>query len=269
VSPKLVACDVDGTVLRSDGTISPRTREALARVEDSGAALVFASGRPPRWMRPIAEETGHRGLAICANGALVYDLHTERVVTSFLLDEGTLRKAIRALRERIPDAAFGVEYGTSFAYEPSYVLRWDGDQPDVAVVHADQLLERPAAKLLLRHAGYESDDLLDTAREVLQDLVEVTHSTRSGPGLLEISAQGVSKASTLARLCEERGVAAEDVLAFGDMPNDLPMLAWAGTAYAMANAHPAVLAAVPRHTASNDDDGVAAVLERVFGEPPG
>jgi Cof subfamily protein (haloacid dehalogenase superfamily) len=265
VWPQLVACDLDGTVVRTDGTISPRTRKALARVEDSGAALVFVTGRPPRWLHPVAEETGHRGLAICANGALVYDLHEERVVESFLLDAATLRKAVDLLRRRIPDAAFAVEYGASFAHEPSYVLRWDVGRPDIEIVDVDRLMERPAAKLLLRHEGREADDLLAVARDVLVDLVEVTHSTPSGPGLIEISALGVSKASTLARLCEERGVAPEAVLAFGDMPNDLPMLAWAGTAYAMANAHPEVLQAVDRHTASNDDDGVAVVLERVFG----
>jgi Cof subfamily protein (haloacid dehalogenase superfamily) len=263
--PQLVACDLDGTVVRSDGTISPRTREALARVEESGATLVLVTGRPPRWLHPVAEETGHRGLAICANGALVYDLHGEKVVESFLLDAATLRTAIAALREGIPDAAFGVEYGTSFAHERSYVLRWDVGGPSVEIVDADRLVERPAAKLLLRHERREADDLLAAARDVLQDLVEVTHSSASGAGLLEISALGVSKASTLARLCAERGVPPSGVLAFGDMPNDLPMLAWAGTAYAMANAHPDVLAAVHRHTASNDDDGVAVVLERAFG----
>ena len=93
--------------------------------------------------------------------------------------------------------------------------------------------------------------------------MEVTHST-VGPALLELSAAGVSKATTLARLCAELGVDAADVVAFGDMPNDLPMLAWAGTAYAVANAHPSVLAAVERRAASNDEDGVAQVLEQLF-----
>jgi len=264
VWPQLVACDLDGTVVRTDGTISPRTRDALAGVEDSGAALVFVTGRPPRWMHPVAEQTGHRGLAICANGALVYDLHQERVVESFLLDAATLREAIHTLREQIPGAAFAVEYETSFAHEQSYVLRWDVGSPSVEIVDVDRLMDRPAAKLLMRHEGRDADDLLAVARDVVEDLVEVTHSTRSGPGLIEVSALGVSKASTLARLCEQLGVTAEGVLAFGDMPNDLPMLAWAGTAYAMANAHPDVLQAVDRHTASNDEDGVAAVLERVF-----
>ena len=81
---------------------------------------------------------------------------------------------------------------------------------------------------------------------------------------MEISAPGVSKASGLARFCAERGVAAGQVLAFGDMPNDLPMLVWAGRAYAMANAHPQVLQEVGRVAPSVHDDGVAVVLEELY-----
>jgi len=127
------------------------------------------------------------------------------------------------------------------------------------------LLDGPLTKLLVRHEDRTSDDLLAAARAAVGDLAELTHSTPSGGALLEISASGVSKATTLARFCAGRGIDAADVLAFGDMPNDLPLLAWAGTPYAVANAHPDVLAAVERHTASNDDDGVAHVLERTFG----
>lgn len=262
--PRVVACDLDGTVLRSDMSVSPRTRAALAAVEEAGATLIFVTGRPPRWMGPVADQIDHRGLAICANGALVYDLHTERVVESFLLDAETLRAAIESLAKEIPGARFGVEYGTRLAREDGYRVRWDPDSPEISVVEPERLYERPAAKLLLRHEERHVDELLAVAREVLTDLAEATHSSPTGHGLLEISALDVSKASTLARVCAERGVAREDVLTFGDMPNDLPMLAWAGTAYAMANAHPDVLAAVDRHTAGNDQDGVAAILERLF-----
>ena len=95
-------------------------------------------------------------------------------------------------------------------------------------------------------------------------LAELTHSSLDG--LVEISATGVSKATTLELLCTERGIPADCVLAFGDMPNDLPLLAWAGRGIAVANAHPSVLAAVTEHTASNDDDGVALVLEQLLAD---
>ena len=110
-----------------------------------------------------------------------------------------------------------------------------------------------------------SDELLDAAREIVGDQATLTHSSSGlGGALLEISAPGVSKATTLELLCEQRGLTFEDVLAFGDMPNDLPLLSWAGSGWAMANAHPDVLAAVDDVTTINDDDGVARVLEDVF-----
>jgi hydroxymethylpyrimidine pyrophosphatase-like HAD family hydrolase len=116
---------------------------------------------------------------------------------------------------------------------------------------------------MLRHDALLADALLERAQEVVGHLAELTHSN-SGDGLLEISAAGISKATTLARLCEERGVGREAVLAFGDMPNDLPMLRWAGHSVAVAGAHPDVLAAADEVTAANDDDGVALVLERCW-----
>jgi len=126
----------------------------------------------------------------------------------------------------------------------------------------EHLLSADVVKLLARHEELGSDELLSLAKSAVPEGAELTHS--SSDGLLEISAAGVSKASGLATVCAELGVAADDVVAFGDMPNDLPMLAWAGTGVAVANAHPEVLAAADEVTASNDDDGVAAYLSRWF-----
>jgi len=258
--PQLVATDLDGTLVRSDGTVSARTVRALRAVERAGAAVVFVTGRPPRWLAEVVEATGHTGLAVCANGAVLYDLHTERVLETFPLAEEVGLAVVRALRAALPEVGFAVETEAGFGHEAGYVPRWPPPQARVAPV--EELLDAPAVKLLARHGGLDADELLAAAREVVGDLVECTHSSRDG--LVEISASGVSKASTLARVCAERGLGAPDVLAFGDMPNDLPMLAWAGTPYAVANAHPDVLAAVPRRTASNDEDGVAQVLERLY-----
>jgi Cof subfamily protein (haloacid dehalogenase superfamily) len=260
--PRLVATDLDGTVVRSDGTISARTVAALEAVEKAGSTLVFVTGRPPRWMPEVAEQTGHHGLAVCANGALVYDLHTERVIEEHLISPDVLREVMDALLREMPDVAFGVDYGLSFIYGTGYDPRWDGELTASRLVEAEELTNLPAAKLLVQHGVLDPDMLLARARAAAGDLATFTHSGYGG--LLEVSAAGVSKASALARLCEERGIAAEDVLAFGDMPNDLPMLAWAGQAYAVANAHAEVLAAVPAHTASNDEDGVAQVLEKLY-----
>ena len=259
--PRLVASDLDGTLVRSDLTVSSHTRDLLARVEQAGSLFVMVTGRPPRWMAPVAEQTGHRGLAVCANGAIAYDLQTEQVVRSSLISADAAAAVVAALRRDVPGIAFAVEKGVAgFGREASYVPKWDPGE--VAVAPIEELLADGVVKLLARHEELGSDELLAAARSSLGDAVECTHS--SGDGLLEISAAGISKASGLASLAEEWDVAAADVVAFGDMPNDLPMLAWAGRSVGMANAHPDVLAAVDEVTASNDDDGVAQVLERWF-----
>jgi Cof subfamily protein (haloacid dehalogenase superfamily) len=262
-APRVVATDLDGTIVRTDGTISARTRAALTAAEAAGAMVVIVTGRPPRWLHGIAEDTGHHGLAICANGALVYDLRTERVVESHPLQVADARRLVDELRAAIPGLAFGVEgVELGFAHEASYQPRWTTDANTV-VAEIETLLSEPVAKLLGRHEDMGSDELLARARAVVGDqLATLTHSSRDG--LLEISAAGISKASTLETVCAERGFGARDAVAFGDMPNDLPMLAWAGHSVAVANAHPDVLAVAAEVTASNDDDGVAKVLERWF-----
>jgi hydroxymethylpyrimidine pyrophosphatase-like HAD family hydrolase len=244
--------------------VSVRSREALAAAERAGAMVVIVTGRPPRWLSGIADSTGHRGIAVCANGALVYDLHSESVVEAHPIEVEDARRLVETLRDGIPGLSFGVEgVDSGFAHEPSYRPRWSTD-PGTVVADIEKLLVGPVAKLLGRHEGMGSDELLARARQVVgEELAQLTHSSRDG--LLEISAAGISKASTLAAVCAERGLGADDVVAFGDMPNDLPLLAWAGHSVAVAGAHPEVLAAVDEVTAGNDDDGVALVLERWFG----
>jgi Cof subfamily protein (haloacid dehalogenase superfamily) len=264
---RMVATDLDGTVIRSDGTISARTRAALGTADGAGAVILLVTGRPPRWLRGIAEQTGHRGLAICANGALVFDLATETVIGSHPLPVETLQHLVEVLREAIPGIAFAVErVDDGFHHEPAYHPRWDSDQ-SLITAEIDSLLEVPASKLLARHNSFGADDLLAAARVAVGDETVATLTHSSADGLLEISAAGVSKASALTDYAAEHGIAASEVIAFGDMPNDLPMLAWAGHSVAVANAHPEVLEAADEVTASNDDDGVAAVLEREFGRP--
>jgi Cof subfamily protein (haloacid dehalogenase superfamily) len=265
--PLLVATDLDGTIVRTDGTLSARTVAALSRVERAGATLVIVTGRPPRWMHGIAEAVAHHGLAICANGALVYDLRTEQVVEQHLIPAAAVREAVERLRAALPELGFAVDSPDGIVYEPGYDrLGWDRSSMIGQLADDDAgLLGRPCAKLLARHPSMDADELLKRALPLVGDIVTPTHS--NGTRLLEISALGVSKATSLARLCAKRGIEAPDVVAFGDMPNDLPMLTWAGRSYAVANAHPLVLAAVDHHTAAHDEDGVAQVLESLFPAP--
>ena len=258
-----VACDLDGTLLRSDGTLDARTIKALESVEAAGAIVVICTARPARWMRPLAEATGHHGVAICANGGVVWDLHTDTPIEEFPLEPEIAREIVAALQAGLPGGHWAVERTDGFGHEPSYEPRWP--VPDDTVIEAvDVLVSQPSVKLLLRHADLMADELLQQARGLVGHLAELSHSN-SADSLLEIAAAGVSKASALTRVCAERGIASADVVAFGDMPNDLPMLRWAGHAVAVANAHADLLAAADEVTASNDDAGVARVLERLFG----
>jgi hypothetical protein len=260
--PLLVATDLDGTIIRGDGTISERTVAAFARVEAAGALFVLVTGRPPRVMRSIAETFGHRGTAICANGALAYDMRTEMIEALHLIPPSALAAAAAALRAAVPGIGIAVEYPDGHLADPAYqALNWDVNQ-SLPRVADDVLFSRPASKLLGRHFGYGCDDLLALALPALDGLVSVTHS--NSKGLVEASALGASMATVVAEIAAVHGIGRESVIAFGDMPNDLPMLTWAGMSCAVANAHPAVLAATTRVIGSNDEDGVAAYLETLY-----
>jgi HAD superfamily hydrolase (TIGR01484 family) len=260
--PRLVATDLDGTIVREDGTISARTVAAFSRVERAGAQFVLVTGRPPRAMREIARIFAHRGTGICSNGALAYDMATGEVTAVELIPPRQLAAAVRRLREAVPGIGIAVEYPDGRALDHLFQpVMFDVGTPGPRL-DDEALAARPAAKLLGRHLGYSCDDLLALTGPLLADLVAVTHS--SARGLIEAAPVGVSKATAVARVAASAHVPAAEVIAFGDQPNDLPLLTWAGTSCAVANAHPRVLAAATCVIASNDDDGVARVLESLY-----
>jgi Cof subfamily protein (haloacid dehalogenase superfamily) len=279
--PRLIATDLDGTLLRDDKTVSARTIAALGAAEDAGIEVFFVTGRPPRWMHVI---TGHfrpapptaangggtrrsisrHAVAICANGAAVYDLHRDLLLAAYPLAARDALTIVATLRAAAPGTTFAVERTGGFHYEPEYTAHFT--EPDSVIAPIEELLaydsDQPVLKLLAEHPTADPDTFLAAARGIAGEHAEFTRSSPSA--LLEISGMGVSKATTLARCCAERGITADEVVAFGDMPNDLAMLSWAGTSYAMANAHPDVLAATTHRTAANEDDGVALVIVRIL-----
>ncbi|WP_435172622.1 HAD family hydrolase [Actinacidiphila sp. bgisy145] len=262
--PRLIATDLDGTLLRDDKTISQRTTAALAAAEDAGVEVFFVTGRPLRWMGVVAQHLAGHGMAIAANGAAVYDLRAGTLIEAFPLPEDDALAIAHALRAAIPGTTFAVERTFCFRREPGYPqIEADGS---AARADIEELLasdrEQPLLKLLAKHPSLDPDEFLATAHTLVGRHGEVTRSSESA--LLEISGTGVSKATTLAKCCAERGVTAAEVVAFGDMPNDLAMLSWAGLSYAVANAHPRVLATTTYRTESNNDDGVARVIERLL-----
>ncbi|WP_369140467.1 HAD family hydrolase [Modestobacter versicolor] len=259
--PKLIVSDLDGTLLRSDETISDATLAELRRWSDAGVPLVIATGRPPRWMLGVRERLGG-GIAICCNGAVLLDLAPFTVLDEDPLTPDVLSAITGELRRRQPGTWFAVEYGDQFRHEPVYQPRWDVNAPGVAVATLAEMVSQPVAKLLARHEDLPRDEFVDLVSDVVGATATVTNS--STDALAEISARGVTKASGLARLAAERGLDAGDVVYFGDMPNDLAAFDWVreggGRAVAMANAHADVLAAATDVTELNDADGVAAFL---------
>ncbi len=264
--PRLVASDIDGTLIRSDGTLSPRTIDVLDRLYQRGVPTVLVTGRPVRWLRQLYDQMAEPLPAICANGAVVYDPDTDEVLRAAPLDVDLLLDVTKRLREAVPDVALAVEVedGRSFWYEEAWPVRWEGEHQSVRVLSTpEELVSAPAVKVLARSASAEPDAFFDLVSRTLGGLAETTHS--SSTALVEISAAGVTKAAGLAWLCEREGFTAADVVAFGDMPNDVPMLTWVGHAVAMGNAHPAVVEVADEVTATNDEDGVAAYLSSLFG----
>ncbi|WP_239310412.1 MULTISPECIES: HAD family hydrolase [unclassified Frankia] len=260
--PALVATDLDGTLIRTDGSVSARTRAALHRVSGAGALVVFVTGRPTRVMAEIVAQTGASGLAICANGAIAYDLDSHRVVRHRTLDVTTALRLATEIRAAIPDVSFAVESGSQFGREPAFSTIWPDPHERVGDI-TELLLTMPATKLLVRRELCET--MLASARATIVGIAgSAAEVTTSSHDLVEIAGAGVSKGVALAEIAEQYNMPARNTIAFGDMPNDLPMFAWAGHAVAVANAHPDVLAAADEITASNDADGVAHVIERIF-----
>ncbi|MEO3972829.1 Cof-type HAD-IIB family hydrolase [Streptomyces sp. CAU 1734] len=269
IAPRLIATDLDGTLLRDDKTVSDRTVAALAAAEAAGIEVFFVTGRPARWMQVVSDHVQGHGLAICANGAAVVDLHAGgELLKVHALDRVTALDVVHALRVAAPGTTFGVETAGGFHHEPEYPQLFSHDAGTI-VAAAEKLLrvenpasDAPVIKVLAHHRELEPDAFLALARAAVGDLASLTRSSPSS--LLEISRAGISKASTLALCCAERGISADEVVAFGDMPNDIEMLTWAGTSYAMGNAHPDVIAAASGRTASNTEDGVAVVIEEIL-----
>lgn len=261
---RMVALDLDGTLLRRDGSVSARTLTTLKMIQDAGILLALVTARPPRRLREIAQRTGIRGLAICSNGAVVYDLTADRIEQQNAILVEHAHALVTGLRAVLPGVAFAIEAGARYGCEPHYAIPGEhsDDSVDAAMLRADALTlcELGATKLIVQHEASELLDLLRSVRELAGEL-SVTHS---GSNFVEVAAVGTTKAVALALLCERHGIAAGEVVAFGDMPNDLPMLTWAGHSVAVANAHAEVLAVVHSVTASNDEDGVARSLEEFF-----
>jgi hydroxymethylpyrimidine pyrophosphatase-like HAD family hydrolase len=219
-------------------------------------------------MSEVVSQTGHRGTALCGNGAVVYDLAAEQVLHARTLPADVVLEVARRLTDALPDATFAVETVHGFRRTSTYVARWDAGAEAVIGDLPSLLADDPGVvKLLCRSESRLSDDMLARAIPALDGLAAPTHSNPND-GLLEISALGVGKASALAELAHQWGIDQADVVAFGDMPNDVDMIGWAGRGFAMRGGHADVLAVAHDVAPPVTEDGVAQVLERLLATLP-
>ena len=265
--PKLIATDLDGTIVAHYGEITQRTIDVFRRAHELGIEIFFVTGRPPRWMPEIREAFGF-GTAICGNGAMLYDMEADKVVEEWLLSVEAQLESVVRLRRSIPQVSFAVENHRYFHREKTYIPHWDVGLDNIGVDRIEGMITEPALKLLARCSEQEltADQMLAIALRELDGLVTVTHSN-ANDSLLEISALGVSKGSTLAKMAQRLGIEAKDCVSFGDNPNDFTMLEWAGRSYAMANGHPDGKKFATHIAPDIAEDGVARIIEELLQLP--
>nr|WP_202447387.1 HAD family hydrolase [Streptomyces sp. SID5468] len=259
----MIATDLDGTLLRGDHTVSARTRRALATATAAGADHIVVTGRPASRTLHIFDALDYQGLAVCGQGAQVYHAGERRLLTSVTLDRQVAALALEKIESevgRLAVAATRDGVDGAFLVEPGY--RFVAELPVTTAHERERLWEEPIGKIFLQHPTL-TDDALATAAEVaVGGLVGVV---MAGEGLVELLPLGLSKATGLSLAARRLGRTAATTIAFGDMPNDIPMFRWAAHGVAMAGAHPDLKAVADEVTAGNEEDGVAAVLERLYG----
>jgi Cof subfamily protein (haloacid dehalogenase superfamily) len=243
--------------------VSDFTRHTLGRAQHAGMSIVLVSARGPRGVHEVAEAGGVDGLAICSNGAIVLDLDKGTAVRHRALPAEISADVVRGLRTRLPDVSFATETESHFALETAFEGAWDEWRPPAGSTYGDalDLVVAPVTKLIARDPTRPNAELAAVAAEILGDRAAVSIA---GDWVVEINLAGVTKGAALQELADELGILAGEVVAFGDYPNDLSMLAWAGRSIAPRNAHPDVLAVVDEVTESNDADGVALAIERLL-----
>ncbi|HPB72714.1 MAG TPA: HAD family hydrolase [Phycicoccus sp.] len=259
-TPALVATDLDGTFVRSDGSVSARSARVWQSLPDRGVETLIVTARPPRWLHDLEHVVGPRGVAICGNGAFVYDVGGRRLLDAHVFDAALLLALVEDLRAAIPGVFFAAERADGPYLEhgwPDPHSRSGADR--VHRGHGAAIGDGQVGKLLALAPGIPVAEFFALVDAIVGERGHLAYS--GAHGLAEINPRGVTKAVALEQWCGRLGIAAADVWAFGDMPNDLPMLRWAGVGYAVANAHPDVLAEADAVCPANDDDGVAATLE--------
>lgn len=272
-APKLVASDIDGTIITSQERILPQVRDVIVRAVQAGTEVALATGRPHRWIFPVLDQLPIRPVCVTANGAVVYDSANDQVIASHTLAPDTMTEVLDLAKEafhgvggvavaceRVGRSAFDPEE-EMFVVAPDFLNTWE--EQGFGVLPEYEVISEPAVKMLLRHEGLSAPEMFDILAPFLDpDVAHVTFSINEG--LLEVAAPGVTKALGVSTLATMHGIDQSEVIAFGDMPNDIEMLAWAGIGVAMGNARDSVKDVADFVTGTNNEGGIAQVLERWF-----
>lgn len=262
---KMIACDLDGTIVSPAGQISGRTRDAFLAAREAGIHIVFVTGRPYRWLTPIVEAFGGLGTVICSNGAVLYDLENDQVLWSQTIDIATAREAQQIILHHEPEATFaaettkGLHLGRGFA-QAGHTL---GSLAELDL-HSEELDAEGIVKFLARSPSLRVESFFEAVFPEVSRLLWLTHSA-TGVSLLEMAHPDIHKANTLDEYARRLGIKPAEIMAFGDMPNDIEMLQYVGRGYAMASGHRETLAATSLTAPPFAEDGVAQVIERLLG----
>lgn len=262
----VMATDLDGTFLTAARTVPALNAHAVRVAHERGVAVVFATGRPPRWLTVLAELADVPTWAVAANGAVTMDMGTNTIVRAQTIPAELVLEVCTDVRRELPSARFVVEYADAWGAEADVVVHphW---MPPCRTGEIESLLDRDdIIKVLIQDPAHPTRELYAGANPVVADRMTVTYSHDAPTGLLELSAVGVSKARALTQLLTDLGTTPERMIAFGDMLNDLEMLRLAGRGFAMAEAdHTLVDAGIPQ-IGSNEDGAVGAKVLELLGE---
>ncbi len=261
---RLIASDLDGTLLHEHKAVSPRTVAAIAAAQAAGLVVIAATGRQALQLPEPVTATGIR-YVVASNGGIGFDLATASVLFEDLLSPTACAEIVRYLVAELEGVRFSAvrDHGARHACEPGYLALLTPQERQLQWAHLDveslaDVVAEPTLKLTVRHPSLSADDLLAT---LAASGLSGFHATTSGAPFLEIQGDGVTKASGVARLCDCLGVAAAEVLAAGDAKNDIELLRWAGLGIAMGNAVPEAKLAADWTTTSNHEDGLALAIE--------
>ncbi|ADD45791.1 HAD-IIB family hydrolase [Stackebrandtia nassauensis] len=267
MKPRLIATDFDGTLVRSDWTVSGRTNKVLKELSSLGVTIVGITGRGPRLRQLCHRDLPSADFLVLAQGGFVYQVSGVDDVEALhetYIPGADVARAVAIVEREVGPVKVVVENDPTHesTLVGDLIEDWPWPVPMREMSRADALSGH-VVKAFIRSDTVEAPRLLRTARELVP--AELASLTDAGVGNVEICPPGINKDYGLSLVAKRLGIAASDTIAFGDAENDLSMFAWAGRSIAVANAHDHVKAAADELTASNDDDGVAVYLEKLFG----